>query len=332
MTNIRVDTDADGIVTLTWDMPGRSMNVLSEDSISEYVAAAEKAIADPAVKGVVVTSAKPAFIAGADLSMLQKQTSASGASASKEQTAKAIFDNLMQFNLALRRIEKGGKPFVAAINGLALGGGLEVCLACHHRVVANDPRIQLGLVESKVGLMPGAGGTQRMPRLMGAMAALPMMLEGKTIGPDAALKGGLVHKVVPAADLIKEAKADHQGRRQGRAALGREGLQDPRRRSLPPGRLAGVRRRQRHAARQDHGQLSRARGHHVGGLRGPAGADRRRLAHRGALHDQGHDASGLAQHDPLAVHQHAEGQQAGAPAQGRAARPSSTRSACWAPA
>jgi 3-hydroxyacyl-CoA dehydrogenase/enoyl-CoA hydratase/3-hydroxybutyryl-CoA epimerase len=212
MTNIRVDTDADGIVTLTWDMPGRSMNVLSEDSISEYVAAADKAIADPSVKGVVVTSAKPAFIAGADLSMLQKQTgAASKPGASPEQGAKAIFDNLMQFNLALRRIETGGKPFVAAVNGLALGGGLEVCLACHHRIVANDPRIQLGLVESKVGLMPGAGGTQRMPRLMGAMAALPMMLEGKTIGPDAALKGGLVHKVVPAADLIKEAKAYIKG-------------------------------------------------------------------------------------------------------------------------
>ena len=208
MTNIRVDKDADGIVTLTWDMPGRSMNVLSEDSINEYVAAADAAIADASVKGVVVTSAKSAFVAGADLSMLQKQTgAASKAGASQEQRAKAIFDNLMQFNLAMRRIEKGGKPFVAAINGLALGGGLEVCLACHYRVVANDPRIQLGLVESKVGLMPGAGGTQRMPRLMGAMAALPMMLEGKTIGPDAALKGGLVHKVVPAADLIKEAKA-----------------------------------------------------------------------------------------------------------------------------
>jgi 3-hydroxyacyl-CoA dehydrogenase/enoyl-CoA hydratase/3-hydroxybutyryl-CoA epimerase len=208
MTNIRVDKDADGIVTLTWDMPGRSMNVLSEDSIAEYIAAAEAAIADPSVKGAVVASGKPAFIAGADLSMLQKQTGeASKASASPEQRAKAVFDNLMQFNLALRRIEKGGKPFVAAINGLALGGGLEVCLACHHRIVADDPRIQLGLVESKVGLMPGAGGTQRMPRLMGSMAALPMMLEGRTIGPAAALKGGLVHKVVPAADLIKEAKA-----------------------------------------------------------------------------------------------------------------------------
>lgn len=208
MPNIRVDKDADGIVTLTWDMPGRSMNVLSEDSISEYVAAAGKAIADPSVKGVVVTSAKPAFIAGGDLSMLQKQTGdASKPGVSAEQGAKAIFDNLMQLNLALRKIEKGGKPFVAAINGLALGGGLEVCLACHYRIVANDPRIQLGLVESKVGLMPGAGGTQRLPRLMGAMAALPMMLEGRTIGPDAALKGGLVHKVVPAADLIAEAKA-----------------------------------------------------------------------------------------------------------------------------
>ena len=167
MTNIRVETDADGIVTLTWDMPGRSMNVLSEDSISEYVAAADTAIADPSVKGVVVTSAKPAFIAGADLSMLQKQTSGtSKAAAPKQQTAKAIFDNLMQLNLALRRIEKGGKPFVAAINGLALGGGLEVCLACHHRVVAERSAHPARPVESKVGLMPGAGGTQRMPRLM----------------------------------------------------------------------------------------------------------------------------------------------------------------------
>ncbi len=208
MTNIRIEKDADGIVTLTWDMPGRSMNVLSEESIGEYTAAAEEAIADPSVKGVVVTSGKPAFIAGADLSMLQKQSGeASKTGAAPAERAKAVFDNLMQFNLALRRIEKSGKPFVAAINGMALGGGLEVCLACHYRIVADDPRIQLGLVEAKVGLMPGAGGTQRMPRLMGAMAALPLMLEGRTLAPAAALSSGLVHKVVPASDLIKEAKA-----------------------------------------------------------------------------------------------------------------------------
>ncbi len=208
MTNIRVEKDADGIVTLTWDMPGRSMNVLSADSIAEYGKAALAAIADASVKGVVVTSGKAAFIAGADLSMLEGQTSAaSAAGKSTEERAKAVYDNLMAFNLVLRQIEKGGKPFVAALNGLALGGGLEVALACHTRIVADDPKIQLGLVEAKVGLMPGAGGTQRMPRLMGAGGALPLMLEGRTLNPAAALKGGLVHKVVPAADLIAEAKA-----------------------------------------------------------------------------------------------------------------------------
>ena len=208
MTNIRVEKDADGIVTLTWDMPGRSMNVLSEDSIAEYSKAALEAIADPSVKGVVVTSGKPAFIAGADLSMLEKQTStASKATMSETERAKAVYDNLMAFNLTLRKIEKGGKPFVAAVNGLALGGGLEVALACHTRIVADDPKIQLGLVEAKVGLMPGAGGTQRMARLMGAGASLPLMLEGRTLAPAAALKGGLISKVVPASDLIAEAKA-----------------------------------------------------------------------------------------------------------------------------
>ena len=319
MTNIRVETDADGIVTLTWDMPGRSMNVLSEDSISEYVAAADKAIADPSVKGVVVTSAKPAFIAGADLSMLQKQTSAHpGPARRKEQTAKAIFDNLMQFNLALRRIEKGGKPFVAAINGLALGGGLEVCLACHHRVVANDPRIQLGLVESKVGLMPGAGGTQRMPRLMGAMAALPMMLEGKTIGPDAALKGGLVHKVVPAADLIKEAKAIIKAGGKAVQPWDEKGFKipggDPYHPAASQVFVAG--NAMLHAKTMGNYPAPEAIMSAVyEGLLVPIDAG---AAHRGALHDQGHDAPGLAQHDPLALHQHAEGQQAGAPAQGRA--------------
>lgn len=208
MTNIRVEKDADGIVTLTWDMPGRSMNVLSEGSIAEYSKAALEAIADPSVKGVVVTSGKAAFIAGADLAMLEKQTSTASAPGVPElERAKAVYDNLMEFNVALRKIEKGGKPFVAALNGLALGGGLEVALACHTRIVADDPKIQLGLVEAKVGLMPGAGGTQRMSRLMGAAGALPLMLEGRTLDPAAALKGGLVHKVVPAADLLAEAKA-----------------------------------------------------------------------------------------------------------------------------
>jgi 3-hydroxyacyl-CoA dehydrogenase/enoyl-CoA hydratase/3-hydroxybutyryl-CoA epimerase len=205
MQNIRSEMDADGILTLTWDMPGRTMNVLSGDSIAEYTAAVERAIADASVKGVVVTSAKPAFIAGADLSMMESQSA--GAKQSREEVAKAVYDSMMRMNLLFRKIEKSGKPFVAAINGTALGGGLEVTLACHHRIVADDPAIQLGCPESKVGLIPGAGGTQRMPRLMGIMTALPLILEGKSLSPAEALKTKLVHRVVPAADLMKEAKA-----------------------------------------------------------------------------------------------------------------------------
>src|ERR1700734_1674461 len=182
MQNIRTETDADGIVTLIWDMPDRSMNVLSGSSIPEFAAAVDKAIADPAVKGVVVTSGKKDFIAGADLSMLEEQTAGAG-SGDKTGIAKTIYNRIMSLNLLLRKIEKAGKPFVAAINGTALGGGLEICLACHHRVVADEPRIQLGLPEAKVGVMPGAGGTQRLPRLMGTIASLQLMLEGKSMSP-----------------------------------------------------------------------------------------------------------------------------------------------------
>ena len=205
MTNITASTDADGITTITWDMPGRSMNVISADSDREFRAACLAAIADKAVKGVVITSAKPAFIAGADLSMMEGISA--GAGQTKEQQAKAIFDFFNDNAKFTRVVETSGKPFVAAINGTALGGGFEICLMCHHRIAADDPGLQIGQPEVKVGLLPGGGGTQRMPRLMGAMAALPLLLEGKSLDPKAALKAGLVHRVVPAADLIKEAKA-----------------------------------------------------------------------------------------------------------------------------
>jgi 3-hydroxyacyl-CoA dehydrogenase / enoyl-CoA hydratase / 3-hydroxybutyryl-CoA epimerase len=205
MTNITSTTDADGIATVTWDMPGRSMNVISADSDREFKAACLAAIADKAVKGVVITSAKPAFIAGADLSMMEGISA--GAGQTKEQQAKAIFDFFNDNAKFTRVVEKSGKPFVAAINGTALGGGFEICLMCHYRVVADDPSIQIGQPEVKVGLLPGGGGTQRIPRLIGAMAAAPLLLEGKSLDPQKALKAGLVHKVVPAAELMKEAKA-----------------------------------------------------------------------------------------------------------------------------
>jgi 3-hydroxyacyl-CoA dehydrogenase/enoyl-CoA hydratase/3-hydroxybutyryl-CoA epimerase len=108
--------------------------------------------------------------------------------------------------MLLRKLETCGKPVAAAINGTALGGGFEICLASHYRVVADDPKIQLGLPEAKVGVMPGGGGTQRLPRLIGAMQALPLMLQGKTLGPQAALGLGLVHKVVPKDQVVAEAR------------------------------------------------------------------------------------------------------------------------------
>ena len=205
MTNITSTTDADGIATIVWDMPGRSMNVISADSDREFKAACLAAIADKAVKGVVITSGKPAFIAGADLSMMEGISA--GAGQTKEQQAKTIFDFFNDNAKFTRVVEKSGKPFVAAINGTALGGGFEICLMCHHRVVADDPTIQIGQPEVKVGLLPGGGGTQRIPRLIGAMAGLPLLLEGKSLDPQAALKAGLVHRIVPKSDLIKEAKA-----------------------------------------------------------------------------------------------------------------------------
>ncbi len=205
MTNVTSATDADGIAVITWDMPGRSMNVISADNDREFKTACLAAIADKTVKGVVITSAKAAFIAGADLSMMEGISA--GAGLTKEQQGKAIFDFFNDNAKFSRVVEKSGKPFVAAINGTALGGGFEICMMCHHRVVADDPGIQIGQPEVKVGLLPGGGGTQRMPRLIGAMAALPLLLEGKSLDPQAALKAGLVHKVVPKTELLREAKA-----------------------------------------------------------------------------------------------------------------------------
>ena len=204
-SNITTATDADGIATITWDMPGRSMNVISQASDAEFKAACRAAIADTSVKGVIITSAKPAFIAGADLEMMESISA--GVGLTNEQRAKMIFDFFNTNAIFTREVEKCGKPFVAAINGTALGGGFEICLMCHHRIVADEPLIQIGQPEVKVGLLPGGGGTQRIPRLIGAYASMPVLIEGKSLSPAAALKAGLVHRVVPTTDLLREAKA-----------------------------------------------------------------------------------------------------------------------------
>src|SRR6201992_626549 len=207
--NFKIETDADGIALVTWDTPGRSMNVLDETSINELEAIVKQTSADAAVKGVVITSGKEALSAGADLSMLEGMSRAYAdllKARGEEAANQMLCDQSRRFSLAFRAIETSGKPWVAAINGLALGGGFELTLACHHRVAAENPKTRLGLPEIKVGLFTGAGGTQRVPRIVSPQDAMQLLLKGEAITVERAKTLKLVDQVVPAADLIKTAK------------------------------------------------------------------------------------------------------------------------------
>ncbi|HXL98523.1 MAG TPA: 3-hydroxyacyl-CoA dehydrogenase NAD-binding domain-containing protein [Rhizomicrobium sp.] len=208
LKNFKWDQDADGIVTLTWDVPGRTMNVLTSSAIAELAKVAETVAGDAAIKGLVITSGKAnGFCAGAALDEMESGATFAGKPASPEEAVAARYQGVMQFHNALRKLETCGKPVAAAINGLALGGGLKVTLACHYRVVTDNPKIQLGLPEAKVGLLPGGGGTQRLPRLVGAMQALPMLLQGTSVDPQKALGMKLVQAVAPLAEIVANAKA-----------------------------------------------------------------------------------------------------------------------------
>jgi len=203
MNNFTIDIDDAGIALITFDVPNRSMNTLTADVFHEIGELTTRISTDAAIKGAVFTSGKKSgFCAGADLGELNSGGMAGGG----EGGLQALFDACFALNKAFRALETCGKPLAAAVNGLALGGGLELALACHYRVVADNPKIQLGLPESKVGLLPGAGGTQRLPRLIGAMKALPLMLEGKSVSPQEALSLGIVHEVLPAEEIVAAAK------------------------------------------------------------------------------------------------------------------------------
>jgi 3-hydroxyacyl-CoA dehydrogenase/enoyl-CoA hydratase/3-hydroxybutyryl-CoA epimerase len=206
MQQMKFEVDSDGIATITWDMPGRSMNVLSDDALAEFSQCVARIKSDAAIKGAVITSGKDAFLAGADLMMVQA-TATGNPKHTHEQRVDALYASpIIGFSGILRALETCGKPVAAAINGTALGGGLEIPLGCHYRVCADNPSIQIGLPESKVGLLPGGGGTQRLPRLTGIPAALPMLLQGEPVSPQQALKLGIIHKLVPAGEIVQEAK------------------------------------------------------------------------------------------------------------------------------
>lgn len=210
-TNFRTDLDGDGVLSVVWDMPGRSMNVLTEGAIRELADIVERVAAEEAVKGVVISSGKPgSFSGGADLTMLEglaRLYATEMAKAGEAAAAKALFEGSRQLSLLYRRIETCGKPWVAAINGVCLGGAFELALACHHRIASNDPSTRVGLPEVKVGLFPGAGGTQRVARLMPPGDALQMLMKGDQIRPDKARAMRLVDEVAPKDEMLARAKA-----------------------------------------------------------------------------------------------------------------------------
>ncbi len=200
MENFRLEVDGDGIALVTFDVPGRSMNTITAGVMAELPELVGRLKTDAAIKGAVLTSGKDnGFCAGADLTELSGSL---GAGSPRE-----AFEALYGLNRSLRDLETCGKPVAIALEGLALGGGFEIALACHYRVAADDNRIQLGLPEGRVGLMPGGGGTQRVPRLVGVMAAGPLLLESKILRPKEALAQGLIHAVVAKGEAVATARA-----------------------------------------------------------------------------------------------------------------------------
>jgi len=198
--SLRFELADDGIAILSIDVPGRPMNVLTPELQDELVAAVERVAQSPEIKGAILVSGKAGgFVAGADL---KDFVNAYDRGITKKDAA-AISVKLTG---ALRRMETCGKPFAAAINGMALGGGFELCLACHYRVLADDAKTVVGLPEVNVGLLPGAGGTQRLPRLIGIPAALPLLTQGKPVKPAEALKLGLVHEIAPLSEVLERAR------------------------------------------------------------------------------------------------------------------------------
>src|SRR5580704_8099526 len=208
-TNFTLDVGADSIALVTWNAPGRTMNVIDPVATQELSAIVEQIATDAAVKGIVVTSGKETFCARADLTILEtlSRTFAQVAASQGEEAANArFFEESRKWSLLCRRIETCGKPWAAAINGTAVGGGFELALACHYRVAADNPKTRLGLPEIKVGLFPGAGGTQRVARIMQPADALQFLLKGDQVSADRAKALKLIDAVVPAGDVIRAAK------------------------------------------------------------------------------------------------------------------------------
>lgn len=192
--------DGEGIATMTWDCAGKSMNVLSTEALMALDGFIDTALADDAVKGIIITSGKKDFAGGMDLNVLGKMREDAG-----DNPAQGLFDGIMQMHAALRKIEragmdpktnKGGKPIAAVVPGTAVGIGLEIPLATHRIFAATNPKAKIGLPEIMVGIFPGAGGTTRLVRKLGAMGASPFLLQGKLSSPAKAKAAGIIDEVM----------------------------------------------------------------------------------------------------------------------------------------
>ncbi|MBU2983056.1 enoyl-CoA hydratase/isomerase family protein [Lentibacter algarum] len=210
MTDFTMTKDAEGIATIVWDTVGKSMNVMSIQGFADLDAHIDDALADDAVKGVIITSGKKgSFAGGMDLNAIAKMKADAG-----DEPAKGLFDGTMQMHSVLRKIEragmdaktnKGGKPIASVLPGTALGIGYELPLSTHRIFAANNPKAKIGFPEIMVGIFPGAGGTTRLTRMLGAMAASPFLLQGKMVSPDKAKAAGLIHEV--SDDPMADARA-----------------------------------------------------------------------------------------------------------------------------
>ena len=188
--------DDDGIVTVTIDQRNRKMNVIGDGFTDAFAAITNSFITDDSAKGLILTSAKPTFVVGADIDQL-----------SKIETAEQAFDLVEDLKGSLRKLETSGKPVVAAMTGTALGGGLELALSCHYRIAIDSPNTKLGLPEVKLGLLPGGGGTQRLPRLVGIQKALELMTQGVELRAKAAKDIGLIDATASdSKDMMRQAK------------------------------------------------------------------------------------------------------------------------------
>ena len=196
LNNFSAQAD-NGIITVTIDQADRKMNVIGDGFNDAFAALTDAFVNDQEIKGLILTSAKSTFVVGADIDQL-----------ATIETAEQAFDLVEDLKASLRKLETSGKPVVAAITGTALGGGLELSLACHYRIAIDSPKTKLGLPEVKLGLLPGGGGTQRLPRLVGIQKALELMTQGKELRPQQALEIGLIDDVAhDNDDLISKAKA-----------------------------------------------------------------------------------------------------------------------------